>query len=424
MKKSLLVILLILCLLVGFLTTKTADNNNEAAAVLPLTSDFPAVCELPLLTPLPENQAGSAPLNQEMSEPGDESPVPAWAAAPIVRSETLDRIFSENPALHGTVLIARKGEILLYKAYGLSDAEKGTKNTIHTKFIIGSITKQFTAMAIMQLYARGLLDLHDTLSKYIPDFPRGGDITLLDLLTQTSGIIDYYNDEPPLISTIPFEKLSQSYLIEQLKASPLKFEPGEKYSYSNSNYLILSYIIEKVSGMGYGDYLSRYIFEPLGMKNTGVYDINDPPADMAAGHVDNETPIRYAIGGDDEEYAKSAAAGYGAGGMYSTVGDLYLWDEALSTQTLLPKEYMEMIFKPSVPVPGPVIPCAYGYGWVIENDPDCGTVYRHTGSLAGFRAYNGLFPDKDITVITLFNHRSFAGREQIIPALKEVFKAM
>ncbi len=428
MLKKILAYLLLLCLIAAC----TVETFGQPSPVLSSGPAFPDIAELPIQTPSPSSPGPSA-----SSLPGDASPPPEDTAVPaaqpsaepprwpVVLSDPLDQVFANCEGFYGSVLIEKDGEILLYKAYGKEDAEKGTLNTPATRFLIGSVTKQFTSMAIMQLYEKGLLDLRDKLADYIPDFARGGEIDLLNLLRHTSGITDYMNDTSADVVDMPTGELTQEYIIDRVKALPLKFDPGSKYSYSNTNYLILSYIVEKVGGLPFADYLARNIFDVLGMEDTGVYDINNPPENMATGHRGGDTPVRFftETGEIDAEAANATAAGYGAGGLYSTTGDLYLWDQALTTEKLLPKKYMDMLFTETVPVPGALIPSDYGLGWIIQSDPDCGTIREHTGTLGGFRAFNALFADLDITVIILYNNMSFPGRNELIPAVKRVLLA-
>ncbi len=356
-------------------------------------------------------------------EPASEDP----AQTPTVLAETLDQVFEGFEDFCGSVLIEKDGQVLLYKAYGLSDTETGDVNTANSKFLIGSVTKQFTSMAVMQLYEKGLLDIHDKLSEYIPDFPRGGDIELVDLLRQTSGIADYMNDgTPAIVDALTPDELNEESIITIIKTKPLKFEPGSKYSYSNTNYLILGTIVEKVSGLSYEDYLKQNIFDVLGMNDTGVFDIANPPENMTVGHWGLDKPVCFftETGEIDAEVANATAAGFGAGCLYSTVWDLYLWDRALSTEKLLSKKYMDMIFAPAVNVVGAIIPSDYGFGWILQTDPDFGAIHEHTGTLGGFRAFNGLFVEHDITVILLYNNAEFMGRKELLPAVKQALLAL
>jgi CubicO group peptidase (beta-lactamase class C family) len=428
MRKLIIPIVLAICLLTGCFAFDTPAIPLERlpeqpAAFLPDESAAPAPGGVPVITPPPEEgeTVQPAPDETESSAPVEQVLLPA-PPPPVELPKLIDGFFAEYPEFSGSVLIARGNRIIFCKGYGMANAETGAENTPDTKFLVGSVTKQFTSMAVMQLYEKGLLDINDKLSKYIPDFTRGGEITLWNLLTNTSGIVDFLNDYPPIISSIPYEEVSQRRLIDLIKTQPLKFKPGEKYSYSNSNFLILGYIVEKVSGMSYGDYLAQNIFEPLGMENTGIMSIGSPPENMARGHTRPGVPVRYYTAGGEiiDDTANSVKGAYGAGRLYSTVGDLWIWDRALKTEKLISKEYIDMMFYPHVPVPNAVPECSYGFGWVIDSDPDVGTIIRHTGTLSGFRAYNGILADRGFIVIVLFNTKEFSGREAIIPSLKKI----
>ncbi|MGH9957958.1 MAG: serine hydrolase domain-containing protein, partial [Pyrinomonadaceae bacterium] len=175
--------------------------------------------------------------------------------------------FLEIKGFSGAVLVAKQGRILLRKGYGLANYELGVPNTPETKFHIASVSKSFTAAAIMILVERGLLNTSDSLNKFIPDYPDGDKITVHHLLVHTSGIPNV-NSFPDYDAKSKFAQTPAS-LIEMFKNKPLTMKPGERCSYSNSNYNVLAFIIEKVSGKGYGEFLKETIFDPLGMKDTG-----------------------------------------------------------------------------------------------------------------------------------------------------------
>jgi len=169
----------------------------------------------------------------------------------------------------GSILIAKEGRILLSKGYGMANLEHDVPNTPQTIFRLGSVTKQFTSMAIMQLQEKQLLNVDDPIAKYLPTYPNGEEITIHHLLTHTSGVPDFtsFPDyEKTMMLPSPVEKT-----IERFKDKPLEFTPGEKFKYSNSGYILLGYIIEKVSGKSYEEFLKENIFQPLNMMNTG-YD--------------------------------------------------------------------------------------------------------------------------------------------------------
>ena len=426
MKKTFLACVLALCLLAGCAVSARPVSIIPLIPIpeysAPPASPSPEPSVEPPVSQSPEDAGPSAPPSPDGTDGGTgevslSDPQPP--DDPL--TEQLDGVIAGFPGFSGSVLVEKAGQLLLCRGYGMADAEKGLFNTPDTRFLVGSVTKQFTAMAIMQLYAGGLLDIKDPLSKYVSGFARGDEITLTNLLSQTSGIADFLNDDPELLSKIPTAELTQEKIIGLMKEKPLKFEPGSKYSYCNTNFLLLGYIVEKVSDLGYGDYLAKNVFEPLGMKNTGVFNVAHPPADMATGRKNAETPIPFTddSGAVIAKNANATAGSFGAGCLYSTVRDLCLWDRALTTEQLLPKAYMDMIFTPTVHIENPANDWSYGYGWVIENDKETGIVYRHTGALGGFRAYNGLFTEHGITVIILSNIVNYPDRDNLLPAVKK-----
>src|SRR6185503_6950556 len=197
----------------------------------------------------------------------------ADAQAPIPPPEKLvDSLFSRliKPDSAGAaVLVAQNGRVLFEKGYGLADVEKHAAATPETKFRIGSITKQFTAAAILKLQEEGKLSVNDKLSKFIPDYPRGNEVTIHHLLTHTSGIHSY-TSKPEFLGSVTAPAKTEDH-IQSFKNDPYDFDPGKKWLYNTSGYFLLGYIIEKVSGESYGDFLRRKFFAPLGMKSPGVH---------------------------------------------------------------------------------------------------------------------------------------------------------
>lgn len=287
----------------------------------------------------------------------------------------------------GSILVARNGQVLMSKAYGMANYEHDVPNTPHTKFEIGSMSKPFTAMAITILQEKGLLGFDDPLSKFIPDFPDGEKITIHHLLTHTSGV--------PVLSGIPdFKNLLRikkplEETIKKLKMMPMVFTPGEDYQYSNSGYILLGYIIEKVSGESYGDFLEENIFNPLDMKNTGY----DDPVTVVKHRAEGYTPgSKNGLSNADYEDLTSIR---GAGSLYSTAEDLYRWDRALYTEKLVNKSTLEKMFTPP-------IERHYGYGWVVSKRFDRKMIW-HDGSTLGFQTYIARFVDDNICLIIMSN---------------------
>lgn len=286
----------------------------------------------------------------------------------------------------GFVLVARKGDILVSKGYGMANYELGVPNTAKTKFRLGSLTKQFTAAAILQLREKGLLDLNDSLSKYLPDYPHGEQIFLHHLLAHTSGIPSY-TDFPGFLDNLAVPTTVEK-VIASFKGRPLVFSPGQKFSYSNSGYVLLGCIIEKVSGQSYEDYLRDNIFTPLGMKDTGYDHTETVLQNRAAGY-------RYLNGKQlcNAGHMDMANA-YSAGALYSTAEDLYLWDRALYTEKVLSRESLTKMFAPGLG--------AYGYGWYI-GQVSGRRVVHHGGNINGFSTYVARYIDDDVLVVVLSN---------------------
>lgn len=372
MKKCVIVYIILISILAGCSTSSTKGQSTP--------------------TPAPSMPIAASPISS--ASPNDET---------AALSNELDQIFANDKNFCGSVLVAQNGKVLLDKGYGMADITNKIANTSTTKFAIGSITKQFTSMSIVQLYAQGQLDIDDRLSKYFPDFLRGDEITLRNLLTHTSGIIDFL----VLHSSLSELPSSEDQVIKQLETRALIFDPGTQWSYSNSNYLILGYILQKVSGLSYYQYLSQNIFQPLSMNNTGIIFDNGQKTFSVIGY--SAYPDGKPISEDTKALSMDRIV-YGAGCLYSTVEDLNLWDQALNTEQLLPKKYIDMIFTPYVT---DKLTTNYGLGWEIINDPNFGSVFRHGGAIDGFTAYNYRYVDKDITVIILTNLDRYGGIDML-----------
>jgi CubicO group peptidase (beta-lactamase class C family) len=290
--------------------------------------------------------------------------------------------------ISGSVLIARKGEILLAKGYGPSNREYDIPNTPETKFRLGSMTKQFTAMAIMILMERELLDVGDPISKFYPEYLDGDKITVHHLLTHTSGIPNYNN------LAEYGEKLMLSWdinrVVDWFKGEPLQFEPGERFAYSNSGYVLLAWIIEHLSGVSYADFLRANIFEPLGMHNSGQDVYTTVLENRATGHI---------FYGEEIMQAPYRDMGFtsGAGSLYSTIMDLFLWDQALYKNTLITLESRKKMFTPEQQT--------YAYGWFVQELYDR-PVITHRGAINGFMTNIDRLVDDSLLIVALFNYET------------------
>jgi CubicO group peptidase (beta-lactamase class C family) len=300
------------------------------------------------------------------------------------KSLELDAIaekYHREKGFNGAILVAKEGKVLLKKGYGLADYEAGYPIESNTKFKIASVTKQFTAVCIMILEEKELLSLEDTLDKYIPDFPDGKKIKIHNLLNHTSGIV-----RDPLLDYHGTDKIySVEELIDSFKKLALESEPGDKTSYSNCNYILLGYIIEKVSGMKYEDFVNKNIFEPLEMYDT-AYNHYEEGKQYAKGYLIVELPdsaIR------DDGFNISWA--YAAGALHSTVDDLYKWDQTLYTEKLVKRQSLDKMF---IPNEGKA-----AFGWFI---PETG-IASHAGGITGFRSIIVRDMNTKSTIIILSN---------------------
>ncbi|WP_333820297.1 serine hydrolase [Ohtaekwangia sp.] len=292
------------------------------------------------------------------------------------------------------VLVAKDGNILYKKAFGYADVKGRKPVTPDTKFRIGSITKQFTACAILKLQEDGKLKVTDKLSKYIHDFPRGDEVTLHHLLTHTSGIHSYTGKDDFLKRVV--SPVTTEELINYFKNDPYDFNPGEQWRYNNSGYFLLGYIIEKVSGKTYAQYLKETFFGPLQMTNTGVHTTWVKLDKEALGYDKN----------GNASYTPAlnwnmAWAG-GAGALYSTVEDLYKWNEAVFNGKVLEEKSLKAAFTSVVLNDGKTPPGEYGYGWGI-GDYRGEHVIQHSGGLHGFLSQLARYTEENLTVVMLTN---------------------
>ena len=310
----------------------------------------------------------------------------------------IDEVMSKTykPDAPGAAVIAIKdGKVVFRKGYGMANLELGVPVKPEMVFRLGSITKQFTAVAILMLAEQGKLSVSDDITKYLPDFPaQGHKITIENLLTHTSGVKNY----TALPEWLPLwrKDMSLSELIALFKDKPLDFAPGEKWSYSNSGFVLLGAIIEKVSGQSYEDFLQKQIFGPLGMTHT-FYD-----------HTDRLIPGRV------EGYSKrgdyfincaylSMTQPYSAGSLASSVDDLAIWDEALYTEKLVKQESLRRAWVTFHLNDGK--PTNYGYGWGISS-LDGHPVIAHNGGINGFATSEMRIPDIHGYVAVLTNSDS------------------
>ena len=306
------------------------------------------------------------------------------------KSKQIDEVaarYASYNKFNGALLVAEKGKILLQKGYGYRDVAAKLPNDPQTIFQVGSITKEFTAAVILNLAEQKKLALTDPLSKYYPDFPKGDSITIQNLLTHTSGI---FNPDGKDIWDESSRPTNEQAVLAFLKRKPLDFKPGEKFSYSNSGYKLLGYIIQKVTGKSYENVVSEMIFKPLGMTRSGFYFTLLKDQDKARGYW-TFSPAEYKEGPptDPTQFI-------GSGAIYSTVCDLYKWHQALQAGKILSKALQQQAYRPYKK--------EYGYGWEMADSVNVRQVIGHAGRmLNGFESKMLRVPDDDIFIILLNN---------------------
>ncbi|MGH2842449.1 MAG: serine hydrolase, partial [Solirubrobacteraceae bacterium] len=326
-----------------------------------------------------------------------------------VRLDAYMQVEAKLQHFMGTILVARGGHVILAKGYGEANIATGVPNTPTTEFRIGSVTKQFTAMGILMLAAERKLKLTDPVCKYVTGCPADWrHITINELLTHTSGIPDYLDTlGPEALMKLMATPSTPAQLVALFEHKPLEFKPGAKFSYSNSGYVLLGAILERVSGEPYGEFLQRHIFTPLGMTHSAYAMRATRGKNLAQGY-------RYA-GGYRPSAPVNLTGVFSAGGIRSTVLDLYAWDRALDADhgRLVPRALLEKMFAPHVVVGASVLTRMqdatgaehYGYGWFIRRQ--FGHLeYAHEGGLPGFTSLNSWFPGQHMYVIVLDNTQS------------------
>jgi CubicO group peptidase (beta-lactamase class C family) len=298
----------------------------------------------------------------------------------IVQSYVTNRQFM------GTALVARGGQVLFSKGYGSANLEWEIPNTPNTKFRLGSVTKQFTAASILLLEERGKLAVTDPVKKYLPDAPPAWDnITIYNLLTHTSGIPNFTGfPDYPKLEPFPAKPIE---LVARFRDKPLDFEPGEKWNYSNSGFVLLGYLIEKISGDTYEKFVQDNIFTPLAMKDSG-YDSNSAViAHRASGYVSGKNGI------ENAGFIHMSIP-HGAGALYSTTEDLLKWEQGLFGGKLLKPASLEKMTTP--------FKNNYAFGIGVETVAGH-KVISHGGGIEGFNTELDYYPDDKLAVVVLGN---------------------
>ena len=317
---------------------------------------------------------------------------PVATVAPTERAEVVAtraavQAYVEKNQFAGTVLVAKNGKPVFRESFGLANRELNVQNTADTVFRLGSITKQFTAASILQLVEAGKLSVDDKVSKYYAKAPASWSaITIKHLLTHRSGIPSY-TGLPNFFETQAASDKTPDEIVQLTASMPLEFEPGTKYAYDNTGYVLLGYIIEKVSGQSYAAYLQDHIFGPLGMKHSGFDTSVDILPNRAAGYSfdDNKwTNARYL----------AMTLPHAAGSLYSTVDDLLIWEQAFFGDKVVSAVSRNAMTTDHGD--------KYGFG-LLADDLGGHTTIWHNGGINGFSTHMARFPDDGLTVIALAN---------------------
>ena len=322
---------------------------------------------------------------------------PAAAAKPAAPVEKLDALLAraipgDGPGV--AVIAVKDGKTVFRKARGMANLELGVPLSPDSVFRLGSITKQFTAVAVLMLAEEGKLSLADPITKHLPGYPTHGHvITVEHLLTHTSGIRSYTGIPGYMTGPKIRADLTTAELVEVFSKEPMDFAPGGEWRYNNSGYVLLGAILEKVSGKPYGELLAERIFRPLGMKSTRVGDEGPILAKRAAGYTR-----------DGEKVANarflSMTQPHAAGALVSTVDDLALWDAALYGEKLVKRASLERAWTPAVTRDGK--PTRYGYGFGVSTLRGARSI-EHGGGIFGFSTYAVRLPDEKVYVAVLAN---------------------
>ncbi len=317
---------------------------------------------------------------------------PETAPDPASRIDALFADYDRPDAPGASVLVLKDGEVVYKKAFGMADLEAGVPATPATNFRLASVTKQFTAMAVLVLVDEGRLALDARLTDLFPDFPAYGQaIAVRHLLTHTSGLIDY-EDLIPDTTTIPVK--DHDVLTSMRGQDSTYFEPGSQFRYSNSAYAVLAMVVERVSGQSFAAFLADRIFEPLGMAGTVAFEDGLSTVPKRA----------FGYAGDEGRFTRNdqslTSAVLGDGGVYSSVEDLLLWYRALDEGRLLSAPLMAEVFTPAENTRHDG--AGYGFGWFVGEYAGRPSVW-HAGSTVGFRNAVERLTDDGLTVIVLTN---------------------
>jgi CubicO group peptidase (beta-lactamase class C family) len=306
---------------------------------------------------------------------------PKVATRKAAKLDTFFKKLHKFGGFNGAVLVSQYGKIIYKNAFGYSSFFKRDTNTTQTQFQLASVSKQFTAVAIMQLHEKGLINYDDPVYKHIPSFPYDSSITIRSLLTHVSGIPNYVYCLDKIVNKhFPMSNDQIVNLFAQYKPG-INYNPNTRFNYNNSNYVLLAYIVEKLSGMSFREYAQKNLFAPAGMSKSFIYDPMKP--DLMASAAVGYTPRRNGYWQVPFDHLDGAT---GDKGVYSTVEDLFKWDMALNSEKLVKMKTLEEAFQPAHVFKN-MITKNYGFGWRLQLLDDGSWLTFHTGWWHGFKNY-------------------------------------
>jgi CubicO group peptidase (beta-lactamase class C family) len=291
------------------------------------------------------------------------------------------------------VLVAEKGGVIYRKAFGVADLKTKAPVQPDMIFRLGSMSKQYTGIAILQLIEQGKIKLQDSIQIYVKDFPhKAYPVTIENLLSQTSGIINFQDIQNPAPKKV-HDNYTPAQGVDYFKDEPLKFKPGSRFEYSNSNFFLLGYIIELVTGQTYGDYVGQHLLALAGLQHTLYLRPGLQIPNMASGYS------RFNHKRWEDAELQNVTMLYAAGGIAANADDVWKWHQALTSGELISQPLLERAYTAFIPTNGPP---QYGYGWFIKEIDGLKTI-EHSGSTDGYQSNELYLPEKDLFVTALFN---------------------
>src|SRR5215469_2632068 len=334
----------------------------------------------------------------------------AQAPDKAAKIDQLARQYADCCEFTGTVLVSEHDKVIFKSGYGFADREWSIPNAPDVKFRLGSITKQFTSMLILQQVAKGTIKLDGHISEYLPYYRKdtGSRVTIAQLLSHTSGIPSY-TDDPKFFPDVSRNYYAADDFVTKFCSGDLQFEPGSKFHYDNSGYFLLGAILEHITGKKYEILLQENILTPVGMRDTGYDHWSAVIAKRASGYEE-------AFDGIQNAPYLDMALPYAAGSLYSTVEDLYKWDQALYTDKLISADLKQKLFTPNLE--------NYGFGWVIrtiaKDEPGAGkTMIAHGGGINGFNTSEVRLVD-DHDLIVIFNNTPGANLNEFSKGIRAI----